>query len=102
MTFGQATDVEIEQRRRETLAYLRPVEEPKEMDVSPEELRYLQAIREYPDMRVIKRDEMLGVRGGSGGRMRKKLRGEPFKLIEESLVSPGGRGHAYTQLYLTI
>ena len=33
--------------------------------------------------------------------MRKKLCGEPLKLIEARLVSPGGRGNAYTQLYLT-
>ena len=92
MTFGQASDPETEQCRRETLKYLHHVEEPEELDVSPEEIQYMQAI---------KRDEMLDVRGGSGGRMRKKLCGEPLKLIEARLVSPGGRGNAYTQLYLT-
>ena len=91
MTFGQASDAEVERCRRETLAYLLRVEEPEELQVSLEEIRYMQAIRDHPEMRAIKRDEMLGVRGGSGGQTRKKLCAEPLKLIEQRLVSPGVR-----------
>lgn len=101
MTFGQVSDAEIEECRRETLEYLLRVEGPEGLDVTPEEIIYMQAIRDHPEMGAVERDEMLDVRRGSGGRMRKKLCGEPLKLIEQRLVSPGGRGNNYTQLYLT-
>ena len=86
------TESEIEERRRRTLAYLRHVEEPQDIELTPDELRYMRAIRVYPDMRAIKRDGVLGVRGGAGGRTRKKLDSEPFKLLRSLLLQPAWIG----------
>ena len=103
MTFGQATDVEIDQRRRETLAYLRPVEEPEDLGLEPRHMEYMQAIRDLPEMPATKRDKHLfgpSGPGGMGKRLRVKLKGN--NLIREDWVSPkGGKGRAYVQLYLT-
>ena len=102
MTFGQATDAEIEQRRRETLAYLLPVDEPEDLGLEPKHMQYMQAIRDLAEMRATERDKHLFGPSGPGGigkRLRVKLK--EHKLIREDWVSPGGKGQAYVQLYLT-
>ncbi len=107
MTFGQATDAEIEKRRRETLAYLRH-EEPEDIKLDDEYIRYLMAVRDYSEMRAGDRDELLGYdrHGGKQSNIRKclgkgndKIQG--INLIREELINPPGRGNGYTKLIMT-
>ena len=103
MTFGQASDAEIEQCRRDTLAYLRPVEEPEDFSLEPKHMEYMQAIRDLPDISATERDKHLfgpSGPGGKGKRLRSKLK--EHALIRDDWVNPaGGSGQAYVQLYLT-
>ena len=96
---GSATEAEIEDRRHTTLKYLAHIVMPENSELSPKLVEYMRAVRDYPDMKATRRDEVLGVRGGAGVRPRKKLKA--LQLMGERLVSPGGHGNNYTELYLT-
>ncbi len=107
-----ATEPEIDARRQETLAYLRhvSVEEPEEIQLDDEHIRYLKAVRDYPDMRAIDRDRFLGYKsvGYRQVMLRKRLgKGDELKnvvglgFIRAEQVNPPGRGHGYTQLVIT-
>ena len=102
MTFGEATDAEIEQRRRETLAYLLPVDEPVKIGLGQEEIRYLKTIRDNPGMKILKIDEMLDIRSNGKARAyRKRLGEEDLKLIQHENVYVPGRGMSFKNLHLT-
>lgn len=105
-----ASESEIQERRQETLAYLRHVEEPQEIELDDEHIRYLKAVRDYPDMRAIDRDRFLGYKsvGYRQVMLRKRLgKGDELKnvvglgFIRAEQVNPPGRGHGYTQLVIT-
>ena len=105
-----ATESEIKQRRRETLAYLRHVEEPEDIELDEEHIRYLKAVRDYPDMRAGDRDELLGYDrlklGGKQTKIRKRLgkgndKIQGLNLIREEMINPPGRGNGYTKLVMT-
>ena len=102
MTFGEVTDAEIEQRRRETLVYLCHVQQSVEIRLSPEEIQYLKVIRDNPGMKILKIDELLEIRSNGKARgYRQKLGEDNLKLIQHENVYVPGRGMSFKNLHLT-